>query len=230
VRALPNIRGELAFAERVAARMDELVHGVPRHALFRLAVLLHDIAKPRTKALKPDGGVSFYDHQTIGAEVAWNIAHRLHLSREACDYVRLIVREHMRPGQLNSLGPELSRRAIYRFFRATRAAGPDVLLHSLCDHMAMKGPDLDRAGWEWHTSWTSFMLHVFYEEPDVIAPEPLVRGDELIRVLGLRPGPIIGQLLEAIREAQAIGEIQTREEALERARQVAQSVGVADAR
>ncbi len=218
VWAIPDLAARLPYADRLLDRFGEIVDGVPRLALFKLAVLLHDVAKPRTKAIKPDGGVSFYDHQTIGAEMAWGIARRLRLSRAACDYERLIVREHMRPGQLNELGPALTMRAVYRFFRATGSSGPEVLLHSLCDHMAMQGPMLRPDGWSYHVGWTAEMLQIFYDEGETIRPEPILRGDDLIRELGLAPGPMIGRILEDVREAQAAGEIQTREEALEWAR------------
>jgi poly(A) polymerase/tRNA nucleotidyltransferase (CCA-adding enzyme) len=212
--AHPELAVALPYGDRVLSRLDELVDGLPRVAFFKLAVLLHDVAKPETKAIKPDGGVSFYDHQTIGAEVAGEIARRLRLSRSARDYVRLVVREHMRPGQLSALGPALTMRAVYRFFRDTGAAGPEVLIHSLCDHMAMQGPNIQPGGWRWHVGWTGEMLEICYGEAEPIRPEPILRGDDLIRELGLAPGPIIGRLLEEVREAQAAGEVRTREEAL----------------
>lgn len=224
VWAITGLPASLPFADRLRARFDKLVDGVPRRALFKLAVLLHDVAKPRTKALKPDGGVSFYEHQTIGGEVAQAIGRRLRLSRAGCDYVRTIVREHMRPGQLNELGPALTMRAVYRFFRATGDAGPEVLLHSLCDHLATKGPNLDAAGWAWHVAWTGEMLTVFYDADEVVRPAPILRGDDLTREFDLSPGPIIGRLLEAVREAQAGGEVHTREEALQYARRELDSI------
>jgi poly(A) polymerase/tRNA nucleotidyltransferase (CCA-adding enzyme) len=216
--SFPELDTPLPHVAQLKVRFAEAVDGVPRVALFKLAVLLHDVAKPQTKAIKPDGGVSFYDHQALGAEVAWQIARRLRISRAGCEYVRLVVREHMRPGQLNELGAELTPRAVYRFFRATGDAGPDVLFHSLCDHLAMKGPLLAPAGWEWHIAWTARMLEMFYDETEQLRPEPLIRGGDLIRELGLKPGPLIGQVLEDIRETQASGEVRTREEALDRAR------------
>lgn len=226
--AFPDLRADLPYADRVRARLDEMVDGVPRRALFKLAVLLHDVAKPQTKAFKPDGGISFYDHDTIGAQIALAIARRLRLSRNAADYVRLIVREHMRPGQLNALGEALTMRAVYRFFRATGDAGPDVLLHSLCDHLAMQGPRLSLAGWAWHVRWTGEMLQVFYDQEAVSRPQPILRGDDLIRELGIKPGPEIGRLLERVREAQAAGEVRTREAALEWVRQARTQVSTGE--
>lgn len=224
LHVVPDLDVRLPHAERIRARLTELVDGVPRVALFKLAVLLHDVAKPQTRAIKPDGGISFYDHQVIGAEIAWKIARRLRISRAGSEYVRQVVREHMRPGQLSELGPELTLRAVYRFFRATGQAGPDVLLHSLCDHLAVKGPLLVRQGWEWHIGWTARMLEIFYDETEQIRPQPLVRGDDLIRELSLERGPLIGRVLEDIREAQAAGDVKTRDEALDWARRFVQEI------
>ena len=60
---------------------------------------------------------------------------------------------------------------------------------------------------------------MFYGAGETVWPQPVLRGDDLMRELGLEPGPLIGRLLEEVRGAQAAGEVQTREEALEWARQ-----------
>jgi hypothetical protein len=86
----------------------------------------------------------------------------------------------------------------------------------------MKGPLLVPEGWEWHTGWTGQMLDVFYDESEQIRPEPLLRGDDLMRELGLERGPLIGQVLEDVREAQAAGDVKTREDALNWARRFVQ--------
>src|SRR5262249_30808664 len=75
----------------------------PRAALFKLGTLLHDVAKPQTKQDTPDGGVSFHEHQSIGGEIAAAIARRLGFDDPVAGYIRTIVREHMRPGQLAAL-------------------------------------------------------------------------------------------------------------------------------
>lgn len=220
VRAIPELTGRLPYTEQIRERLHEQVDNAMRSALFKLAVLLHDVAKPQTKAIKPDGGLSFYNHPEIGAKIAYAVAQRLRVSRAGADYIRTIVREHMRPGQLSELGPGLTHRAIYRFFRATGAAGPEVLLHSLADHLATRGPQLRPEGWYAHLSWTGTLLELYYEAGETLRPQPLVRGDDLIQELQLAPGPIIGHLLEEIREGQAAGEVRTRDDALALARQV----------
>lgn len=222
VQTHPQISVPLPYAERIVERMQQpMMGGHRRYALFKLATLLHDVAKPQTKQSKPDGGVSFYDHQVIGAEVASVTGQRLRLSRDAIGYIQLVIREHMRPGQLNALGDELTMRAVYRFGRDTRDAAPDVLLHALCDHLAVRGPMLSVAGWAQHVAWSGDMLEALWTPQRAAEPTRLVTGDDLIQALGIQPGPIVGQLLEAIREAQFVGTIHTRDEALAWARQAA---------
>jgi len=197
------------FAETVGAQY-------PRAALFKLGTLLHDVAKPQTKQDTPDGGVSFHEHQSIGGEIAVAIARRLGFDDPAAGYIRTIVREHMRPGQLAALD-EVTLRAVQRFFHATGDAGPDVLLHLLADHMATRGPNLNVFAWIAQAKWIDALLDLIWgEQPEVTAP--LLDGHALMRELGLTPGPLIGRLLAAIGEAQANGEIATREQALALAR------------
>jgi poly(A) polymerase/tRNA nucleotidyltransferase (CCA-adding enzyme) len=222
VQTHPQITAPLPFAERLVERMQQpIMAGHRRYALFKLATLLHDVAKPQTKQVKDDGRVSFYDHQVIGAEMAGGIGQRLRLSRDAISYVQLVIREHMRPGQLNALGDELTMRAVYRFGRDTGDAAPDVLLHALCDHLAVRGPMLSVRGWAQHVAWTGDMLEALWMPQREAQRERLLTGNDLIQELHLQRGPIIGKILEAVAEAQFLGTIRTRDDALNLARQTA---------
>jgi poly(A) polymerase/tRNA nucleotidyltransferase (CCA-adding enzyme) len=216
VQAHPQLERDLPFAEQFRQHMREQMGGSTREALFKLAALLHDNAKPQTRQPKPDGGVSFHGHQAEGAEVAAQIAKRLRLSRQAAAYIARIVKEHMRPGQLRNDG-QVTPRAMARFFRDTGDAGPAVLLHSLADHMAARGPFIDPADWQQHRAWVGQQLERYWGAP----PErtrPLVNGHTLMQALDIAPGRLVGELLQEIQEAQAAGEISTPAEALHLAR------------
>ena len=63
-----------------------------------------------------------------------------------------------------------------------------------------------------------YILHVRFDDETTLSPPRLVDGDDLMAALGIGPGAVIGELLEAVREAQAAGEIETREQALSLAR------------
>ncbi|NJM05362.1 HD domain-containing protein [Candidatus Gracilibacteria bacterium] len=222
--AQPDLAVALPYADALAALMVQpRAQGVRRGALLKLAALLHDVAKPQTKELHPDGKVSFYGHQDIGAEIAGRVGRRLGMSRPDISYVQLVVREHMRPGQLRT-ADVLTRRALVRFFRDCGDAGPDVLLHELADHLATRGQHVDANGWQAHLAWTTHMLDGYYI-PAVPAQEPLLRGDELIAALGIAPGPLVGRMLREIDEARAAGEITSRAEALVLARRMREESG-----
>lgn len=217
VQTYPDLPRSLPYAARLGAHFAAtLGSGHTRAALFKLATLLHDNAKPQTKQPKPDGGVSFYGHQQIGADIAHTLARRLRLSRQEAAYVALIVREHMRPGQLRA-ADEVTPRAIARFFRDTGDAGPDVLIHSLADHMATRGPYIDPDDWQHHLTWTGTLLDAQWKSPPE-RPRPLLNGYDLMQELDIKPGKLVGELLREIHEAQAAGEISTYAEALALAR------------
>jgi poly(A) polymerase/tRNA nucleotidyltransferase (CCA-adding enzyme) len=94
-----------------------------------------------------------------------------------------------------------------------------VLLHVLADHMATRGPMLDVAAWRAHVAWVDAMLDTVWGEAIELA-QPLVRGEDLMAALRITPGPLVGQLLAAIGEAQANGDIATADEALALARRL----------
>ncbi len=214
LQANPELRYRSTYAEAFRERFTQLLDaGHPRRVLFKLATLLHDVAKPQTKQTKPDGDVSFYEHQTIGGEIAREVALRLGFSAEEAIYIRSIVREHMRPGQLATLD-EVTLRAVRRFFHATGDAGPDILLHSLADHMATRGPRLNVAAWYAQVAWTDMLIETIWGA-EIELERPLLNGKDLMSEFGIAPGPAVGRLLAAIGEAQAGGDITTRAEALE---------------
>ena len=191
----------------------EVSHGSTRRVLLKLAALLHDVAKPQTKAVAEDGRVRFLGHGKLGAAVAAGILERLRFSSKEIKLVEVMVREHLRPGQMSQEGLP-TRRAIYRYFRDTEEAGIDILFLSLADHLATRGPKLDLGGWREHARVVEYVLEQHLEQERVTTPPKLVSGHDIINTFGLNPGPKIGKLLEAVREAQASGEIASREEAL----------------
>ncbi len=192
---------------------QEVSHGSTRRSLLKLAALLHDVAKPQTKAVGEDGRTRFLGHAKLGADIAVAILERLRFSSKEIRLVEAMVRQHLRPGQM-SLSGLPTHRAIYRYFRDSGEAGIDTLYLSLADHLAARGPNLNLAGWQQHTQLVEYVLAQHFEQQRLTAPARLVSGHDLIRTFGLKPGPDIGELLEAVNEAQASGEITTKEEAL----------------
>ena len=194
-----------------------------QRSLLFLAALYHDVAKPQAKKLDEEGRLRFWDHDQQGAEMAAARARILALSNDEVQRIEMIIRNHMRVlFQTNRLVKENkppSRRAIYRFFRDTGASGVSVSLLALADLRATYEQTLSQEVWAACLEVVRTLLENWFEKPtETVDPSPLLDGDVLMRELSLQPGRQIGELLEDIREAQAMGKISSLGQALELAR------------
>ena len=194
-----------------------------RAALF-FAALYHDVEKPSTKSVDEAGRIHFYGHDEKGAETAAARARAFNLSNDEVERIRTIIADHMRflsfTMRLEQENEGLSRKAVYRFFRDTDEAGVDLVLLALADLRGMCDHTLTQEAWIRALAVARTLLESYWEKrEETVAPPRLLDGHELMRELNLQPGQIIGQLLEAIREGQATGQVTTREGALELARQ-----------
>lgn len=206
---------EVPWSERLAQHFDqEVSSGHNRRTLLKLAALLHDIAKPQTRSVEESGRIRFLSHAVKGASLATTIMEHLRFSNREISLVETAIRYHLRPLQMSGDEALPTPRAIYRYFRDAGEAAIDTLFLSLADHLAARGPMLDFAGWRAHAEQVRYVLEEHFREVSVTRPPKLVDGHDLIGGFGLKPGPLLGQLLEMVREAQAAGEVHTKEEAL----------------
>jgi poly(A) polymerase len=193
-------------------------------ALVFFSALYHDSGKTATRKLDDEERVRFIGHDQEGERLAVARAQELRLSNLEIERIRLVVRNHIRPFLLGQLDGMPTRRAIYRFFRDTGAAGVDICILSMADMLATYGPNLRQEDCARHLDIVRCLLEAWWEHPqEQVMPPTLINGYELMAELDLSPGPGIGQMLEAIREAQAVGKITLRAEALELARSLIES-------
>lgn len=194
---------------------DQLNPDRSLRAVLNLAALYHDTGKPHTRSVEADGRIRFFEHERVSADLAVQRGTELRLSNQEIERVRLIVRHHMRPSLLAHTGTP-SRKAVYHFFKDTQEAGVDVCLLSLADSMATYGPTLPQEKWKGLLDVVRVLLENWWEHPqETVSPSPLINGHDVMQALGILPGPRLGEILEAIREAQAEGQVTTRQEALE---------------
>ena len=213
------------YKEKFAAHFEKLLNAdrSVRAALF-FAALYHDVEKPATKSIDEAGRIRFFDHDVKGAEVASKRGQSFNLSNDEVERVKKIVKNHMRfhffTNQMEEKQHEPSRKAIYRFFRDAGEAGIDLVLLGLADLRGTRGDTLSQEAWTAALQIAEILLKNYWETPEkTVAPPRLLDGNDLMRELSLEPGRIVGQLLEEIREGQAIGSIETREQAIEFARE-----------
>lgn len=163
------------------------------------SVLLHDIGKPPTASVDESGRIRFNGHDRVGAEMTEAMMQRLRFSRAEIDATVEMVQQHMVFKDVPRM-----RVAKLKRFMARPTFEDELELHRVdcaSSHRMMENYD--------------FLLRKrdeFANEP--IIPAPLVRGDDLL-ALGLKPGPRIGEILEAVETRQLEGDLRSREEALE---------------
>lgn len=186
-----------------------------RADLLKLALLLHDVGKPATRQVGIDGRVHFYGHAARSARMAIKVCTRLRLSRRETDYVGFIVQHHLHPLALYTAHRHntLSRKAIARFFLKCGRWSADLLMHALAD-MGAKDQTGGIPG-NIFADFVDLLLKQLDEMNHVQQAEsPLLNGNDLIKNLGLTPGPLFRQILKAVQTAHLAGELKNRFEAL----------------
>jgi poly(A) polymerase len=202
------------WSDEIQKHLDEQVSsGSQRKHMLKIGALLHDIAKPAVKAFDANGRMRFIGHTRQGAAVAAAILNRLRFSSREIDLVEKLVYHHLRPVQLSNTGLPTGK-AIYRFFRDTGDAGIDILMLALADFLATQGPRLDVDEWKQQNELMQYIIDEQQRQETKLKPARLINGHEIMSLFNLTSGPLVGKLLSLVHEAQAIGEISSKDEAI----------------
>ncbi|HEX3239796.1 MAG TPA: HD domain-containing protein [Solirubrobacterales bacterium] len=216
-RELPRFAGERA--DEVAALLAEpLADEMTRGTALRFGALLHDIAKPQTRAER-DGFVGFRGHDVEGAETIGVICARLRASRRLTQHLQGLALHHLRLGFMIPEAP-LPPRRVHEYLRATEPVPADVTLLTIADRLSARGagplasPEMVEAHLELAREVIAAALDWRRDGP----PAPFLRGDELAAELGIEPGPELGRVMAELEAAQYAGEVADRAAAVEHAR------------
>lgn len=176
---------------------------------LRFAALVHDIAKPRTKAYKEGIGWTFHGHEELGARMMRGIFKRLRLPLDQLSYVEKLVRLHLRPMVL--VDDEVTDSAVRRLIFESGNDIDDLMKLCRAD-ITSKNPKLVE---RYLRNYDMVMLKIVeVEEKDRLRNwQPPVKGDEIMAVCGLEPGREVGILKKAIEEAVLEGKIPNEHDA-----------------
>ena len=210
-RLLARLDALTPYAEELTAHVAEpLGGGARRGAALKLAALLHDVSKPETRR-RVAGRVRFFEHDVIGARRARAIGERLRLPERMIAVVERLVRHHLRPMHLGH-ARAITPRARYRFYRDLREDTRDLLLLVLADAAAVTGASPLTT---WRRAGVVRELFAGLSEQHRAQTRPaFLRGEDVMARFSLEPGPRVGWLLAQAREAQDLGRVRSREEAL----------------
>ncbi|MEI8011953.1 MAG: HD domain-containing protein [Candidatus Omnitrophota bacterium] len=206
---------ELAAEPDVKVYLDEeIAGGHTRGAILKLACLWHDIGKPDTMKKEPGGRTSFHGHEHVGRRIVHIMARQLLFSTKERHALEDMVTLHLRPGYLANF-KQPSDKAVFRYFRDAGDEAAAILLLCMADQRATRGPLTTEEDLQHMQDICLPLMRLYFQKKKEKPFVRLVGGDDLIRDLGLKPGPNFAVLLEKVEEAQHLGKITTKEQALE---------------
>lgn len=219
LKKLEQFLAELEKNEDISDYLNQaLTASRRRHQLLKLGVLLHDIGKPDAMHVEGEK-LTFHGHERLGLMFAKSIAERLKLSNIEEGALRLMILWHLRPGYLSDI-KILSPRAKFRFFRDARDEAVSILLISLADQRATRGPLTKHKDRKHHEQMIGDLINEYFRLKKQKPFKRLIDGKDLIKKLKLKPGVMFGKILKEAEEYQATGKIKTKTEALELAKKI----------
>ena len=212
IRAEPGEIFRGAGAHIAADLAEPLADDVSRGEALVFAALFHDMAKPATYAVTPEGRATFFHHDRVGADLAESWCLRYKTSTRFREVMALCVRRHLALGFMVHRQP-LSLRQIVRYLRSTAPAEVELMVISVADRLATNGPRTTPPQIQRHLA-VARQIAQWYVELAARGPvTPLINGAELGLLLQRPPGRWMSELLDALREEQVVGLIRTPQQA-----------------
>lgn len=213
LKQMEAVLGEIKNNRDLAGYLDEYFSAERRRrSLIKLACLLHDIGKPAARR-REGKKITFHGHERFGLDLTEEISRKLKLSNDEMNALHKMVLWHLRPGYLAD-SALVSSRAKFRYFRDTSQEAASTLLLSIADQRATHGPLTTNEGRRHHEEMCLGLIKEYFRKLKERKLPRLINGNDLIRKFKIEPSPLIGRMLAEVEEAQAIGKIKTRPEAL----------------
>lgn len=191
----------LQVVDNIAAKTDKFE--------LRLTALLHDIAKPQTKKFIEGIGWTFHGHEELGARMVNRIGRRMRLPLDTIKYVQKLVRLHLRPMQL--VDEDVTDSAIRRLAYEAGEEIDDLLTLCRAD-ITSKNPEKIRRFLE-NFDRVEKRIREVEEKDRMRSFKPAITGNDIMEVLKIPPGPVVGKIKKSIVDAILDGNIPNERDA-----------------
>ena len=171
--------------------------------LLRFAGLLHDVGKAKTKRFVEKIGWTFHAHEFVGEKMAKKICQRLHFSNNDTTYLAKLVRLHLQP--ISLMDDDITDSAVRRLIVGVGEDLEDLLILGQSDITTGNQNKKERR----LKNYVNLRKKIddLIERDKLRAFQSPLRGDEIMALCGLKPGPTTGKIKEAIEEAILDGKI-----------------------
>lgn len=163
--------------------------------IFKLAVLLHDVGKPKVRAPHPKraGEFQFLKHELVGADIARDVCERLKLSNEQTERVVFIVRHHM---ELHQVNPTWNNATLRKFAnRLGKDRLPDLFAMTKAD---VKGMTEDQQRIDKTSAIEQRVAEANKEASAFSIKDLAINGQDVMRLCELKPGEAVGNKLKSL--------------------------------
>jgi poly(A) polymerase len=212
---LPELEATVNFSQEAGRRhkdvwehTKQVVAQSPTEPIVRWAALLHDVGKVRTRALLPDGKVTFHRHAEVGARMFDTLARRLNFARADRHRIRFLILHHLRA---NAYEPSWTDAAVRRFDHEMGEALADLIALSRADVTSARPGRRQEAG---RNLDALLQRIVAIRELDArVPPLPAGVGNAIMEAFAIPPSRRVGELRKVLEDAIERGELQERQPA-----------------
>lgn len=187
-----------------------------RIGYLKIAAFLHDIGKPQTWFIEPETNRHrFIKHDDVGSKLVVEILKNLKFSKKQIKYIQKLIKFHIYPANVVT-GENFTEKSMMRFFRKMEDEVFDVIAIAHSDRLSALGPEITEDIVNKNINGLKTLTERFIELKNEMAPLPkLIDGNEIMQILNIKGGPQLGEIINALNEAQIAGDISTREDAIE---------------
>ena len=179
-------------------------------SVLRLAALFHDIAKPRTRQIIGNK-VSFHHHEYVGGQMTRQIMKRLRFSKSMTQDVATLVEMHLRPASYRD--DTWTDSAVRRYIRDAGSLLDPLNALASADCTSLN-PRVAQGAYERQKELEHRIAQV-REAEDIAALRPMIDGNQIMKEFDIAPGRVVGQLRNALLDAQVDGDITEEDQAWE---------------
>lgn len=207
----------------VREHMDKVdFGGASRLAHLKLAGFLHDIGKFSTWTIEEDTGRHrFIKHDDVGAKMSVKLLKSMNFSNKQIEYVSSMIRNHIYPSQVMS-APEVDynsangEKVMMRYVRKMDDNSIDNIILAQADRLSARGEAVSDEMVENNISNLNKLLNFYLSVKDTLEPLPiLLDGNDVMKLLNIKPSKRLGEIMNALHDAQLSGDVTTKEQAIE---------------
>jgi poly(A) polymerase len=188
--------------------------GFSRLAHLKLAAFMHDIGKFSTWTIE-EGKHRFIKHDDVGSKMSVKILKDLHFSNKQIDYISSMIKYHIYPSHVMT-SPQITEKIMMRYVRKMDTNSIDVIILAQADRLSARGPEITDQIVERNITSLNMLLRFYLEARETLKPLPkLLSGNDVMQILNIKPSKRLGEIMDALHEAQISGDVITKEHAIE---------------